>query len=359
MVVYHPGPEKHMTSSTATTPLTLILHIGAGKTGTTSIQDTLKRHGEALRAQGVWYLGLMLEHAAAHTYAWQQAAAAMPVRSPEMSGEVRHILDETLSAAQTQGIHTLVWSNEQFFHRAEFLVPLLQEQVAKRNLTVKVISYVRRHDLWARSAYMQWGIKHKAESGAVRPFSDWISRHPPVFAPALTPWVQSFPQHFLLRNFDAAGDTLVDFCKALQLPEWLYEHPVRANESLSAESTYLRALFNSQYNAPVLPKVYQRVIGSKIEPMKTPNEYLNKMLPNQAALKQVQDRVADDRVAVNALLMAQGQPALSTDTSTVKTVEVHNGRLLGALCQLVMQQSVRIDHLEAQLNALKAAAKDA
>lgn len=43
----------------------LILHIGAGKTGSTSVQFTLQRSREQLAAQGLGYLGLMLEEAEA------------------------------------------------------------------------------------------------------------------------------------------------------------------------------------------------------------------------------------------------------------------------------------------------------
>ena len=41
----------------------LILHIGAGKTGTSSIQETLRNNSLALNDQHVKYLGLMLEFA--------------------------------------------------------------------------------------------------------------------------------------------------------------------------------------------------------------------------------------------------------------------------------------------------------
>ena len=48
-----------------------IFHIGAGKTGTSSLQFTLRDSRPALAAAGVWYLGLMLEHAPVRHFEWQ------------------------------------------------------------------------------------------------------------------------------------------------------------------------------------------------------------------------------------------------------------------------------------------------
>ncbi|MEP5625277.1 MAG: hypothetical protein ABJP82_22120, partial [Hyphomicrobiales bacterium] len=53
-----------------TTP-TLVLHIGAGKTGSTSIQFTLRQAAEKLAKQHTFYAGLMLEKLPVATqYSW-------------------------------------------------------------------------------------------------------------------------------------------------------------------------------------------------------------------------------------------------------------------------------------------------
>lgn len=38
-----------------------IFHIGRGKTGTTSIQKTLREYSDELAKQGFWYLGNILQ----------------------------------------------------------------------------------------------------------------------------------------------------------------------------------------------------------------------------------------------------------------------------------------------------------
>ncbi len=55
----------------------LVFHIGAGKTGTTSIQRALRTHMLFLRKQGTWYLGYMLEHAPVQRFLGKPSAGSM------------------------------------------------------------------------------------------------------------------------------------------------------------------------------------------------------------------------------------------------------------------------------------------
>lgn len=55
----------------------LIVHIGAGKTGSTSIQSTLRENQKVLAENGCKYLGMMLEKAQPRSsYDWQQPSGS-------------------------------------------------------------------------------------------------------------------------------------------------------------------------------------------------------------------------------------------------------------------------------------------
>ncbi len=52
-------------------PITLYVHIGTGKTGSTTIQSSLLENDLILQQEGVKYLGLMLDKGHSHQFDWQ------------------------------------------------------------------------------------------------------------------------------------------------------------------------------------------------------------------------------------------------------------------------------------------------
>lgn len=335
-------------SPSASKPL-LIVHAGAGKTGSTSIQYSLKAHRELLQQAGVWYLGLMLEHGPTPLADWQMPTTQVPGNAqPAFQQQVRQVLGQLLDAASARGIHTLVWSNEQFFRNSAFVMPLLHELVAQQRIELKVVIYLRRHDAWARSAYLQWGLKHKTYAGRLRRFAEWIKRSPPTLAPLVDKWVEGFGERVVLRNFDALDDVVGDFVQLCGLGTQRIE-PVRVNEALSAESTYLRALFNGLHDRPVHVKEFNAVVSEDPDLFMTPADYLNRLLPSADDLGQVRHQLRDDRSQIDAQLNAQGQPSLETSPLTVTPPSVSTDRLVGALCRLVLLQSQRLHALEQRL----------
>lgn len=56
-------------------PITLYVHIGTGKTGSTTIQSSLLENDLILQQEGVKYLGLMLDKGHSHQFDWQVLVA--------------------------------------------------------------------------------------------------------------------------------------------------------------------------------------------------------------------------------------------------------------------------------------------
>lgn len=337
----------------------LLFHIGAGKTGTSSIQATLKANREALEAAGYLYLGLMWEHAPTRLHPWQvfgghDAFLALPrdVAEPQF----RQLLRATVDDARSKGIHTLIWSSESFFDRYDsVLAPLAEIRAA--NVDVEVLAYVRNHGSWARSAYVQWGIKHKTMAGPILPFREWVARRLPAFAPTLQRYAQALPGALRLRNFDAAQDVVDDFQKVVGFPPELLAQRVNDNATPGNVDLLMRALFNGAIRAPVFPMLYDRQVGQYLSADRSADQFLGRLFPTAQDIVDVVLQTADDRAAISALLTAQGQPPLQAPVDPPKEPQVDEQALLLALAGLVISQARRLDVIETRLASAAEAPK--
>lgn len=332
--------------------LKLILHVGAGKTGTTSIQHMLKDGREKLRQNGVWYLGLMLEYARQH-YAWQRPTtvnqdfhALEPADAVE---QVSAVLRGVAAEARAIGIHTLIWSNESFFDRNHQILTALGG--LKDEFEVTVLAYVRRHDLWAQSAYVQWGLKHKTYRGNIKPFREWVEQGLPKFAERLNVFQKADVGRVELRNLDRVKDSVEDFKKVCGLSEIPLAN-VRTNESLGNTELLLRALFNDQYKQPVLPALFDRVVGNGAIRGDTPTAYLTELVASGVDLQQVTERTAEDREQINSMLEACGQGPLLTDPVTLPDRTIASDELCLVLARYVMAQAHKLENLERKVRQL-------
>lgn len=107
----------------------LIFHIGAGKTGTSSIQKTLKSNEIILRDKKTKYLGFMLEFAYEKKYEWQKASMIgyfHQLPSKDKKEQLYDVLDSTIAKSYTDGIEKLLLVNESFLGRMNDVVPVLK-----------------------------------------------------------------------------------------------------------------------------------------------------------------------------------------------------------------------------------------
>ena len=141
-------------------PFRLTVHVGAGKTGTSSIQKTLLSNQSELNEQGIHYMGLMLEQAPLKKYLWQKQRGTEAFS--ELEGETRRqqaleVIRNSVKKFQDKGISHAIWSNESFLKRPNMVMDILR-QLRSDGVDIEIIAYVRRHDAWMKSAYIQWGL---------------------------------------------------------------------------------------------------------------------------------------------------------------------------------------------------------
>ena len=327
--------------------INLIWHIGAGKTGTSSIQYTLYKNQGILEKQGFKYLGLMLEGAYNIFFPWQKPALIEEfhkLTAEETERSLYHIFQDTIERAKQDGIHTLIWSNESFLGRTEKTRTALKK-VEELGVTVRVVVYIRQYEKWARSAYIQWGINHKTNHGKIIPFREWIQQRKVNFYEQLKPIIDDSPDSLTVRNMDSVGDTTKDFISICNIDVTDLEL-YRLYESPAIEEIYLRAIFNNRIENPVLPDLYDNLIGKQLALNSTPGQFLNAIMPDAEDLQFVGKLFEQDKKKMNDYLKSQGAEPLLQEYCETNETKLNTDIILQSLVEVVMAQALRISSLE-------------
>lgn len=327
----------------------LIVHVGAGKTGSSSIQKTLGQNLEKLREQGIAYLGLMFERAPETTYSWQKTGGwpiFFQLKDEQKIAELTDVITKTIDSLSESGIHTAIWSNESLFANYELLEYVLSGFHAN-GVEVEVVAYVRRHDAWARSSYLQWGIKHKTYSGPIKNFKEWCAGRGFLYSGQVEKWTNAAFANVHFRNFDATDSVVPDFLNVLNI-SGLDE--VRANETPDATLLTLWALYNNLHEDQVLPVELERLLArtgllnQEFPPLDTEN-----MFPDQDDMDEVWEDTKTDRERVNKILKENGQPPFSEDMPKAKDISVDQSQINAALLKMIKSQQDVISELKQKI----------
>jgi hypothetical protein len=206
----------------------LIIHIGAGKCGSSAIQAYLSANAATLRAQGVLIPGLDLT-TNAHVSGQQinffvnllnaPQSAHLPHQSTRSDAApiVRRRLAALKEAMVKSNLHTLVISAENLSGQHGYSHLFSEE---KAHFDVHVVAYIRRQDEYLSSSWGQWYVK------SFENIDEYLSARVPVdgdWHAALTPWLQDFGRDRVhVRLFDRKsmynGDVVDDFIKTTGLP---------------------------------------------------------------------------------------------------------------------------------------------
>jgi hypothetical protein len=335
----------------------LILHVGAGKTGSTSIQFTLRDAGApALAEQGLAYFGLMLETLeAARAHDWcvpgqpQLYFQARGEAAARADAEAEAVALEALRSAGEQGIRRVVWSNEAFLVQNKRILPLA-ERLAGQGVPVQVVAYVRRHDKRAQSAYVEFALKSKRFKGPLKPFRDWVGAHMQLgYAEALSTWTAAFPGRVGVYNFDALDDVAQHFCALIGASGLSAS---RANETPSDALMTAWTVYNGTKERATWAGDFRRVA----RPLKLLADRdippLDALLPSSDDLAAAQALYAEDAAAVNRLLAAQGQPELTFDPVEARMPEVSDWEMNRMLLQMVFSLQEQVLKLQKQVDDL-------
>jgi hypothetical protein len=340
-------------------PFRLIVHIGIGKTGTTSIQNVLARQQKSLIEQGVWYLGLMLEQAPVKLYSWQKSSAIeelMSLDEDKITTQLIDVLTKSIDIIIDSGCRTAILSNESFFDRPKAHTALIRafEILAAKGWQIDIVVYIRRHDDWLKSAYIQWGLIHKTYKGKLLPFSEWIKNFPFLLVNSLNKWASIKGCKCIVRNFDAVINVVEDFYSVTGIHSGSMEN-FRDNQAPLPEELLLRSLFNNQIHDTALPFEFNRLMD--IEGLNftySATTFLSNYLPTHEELNKVFEDCAEDREEINRILNDNDQPPLGTSPLKIKPIDVDLAKLTAVLFQIVANQARKIEILESKISKITA-----
>ncbi|HUA76528.1 MAG TPA: hypothetical protein VMA86_02585 [Acetobacteraceae bacterium] len=143
----------------------LVLHLGMPKTGSSALQVFLARNQAALLERGVDYLpiGEFALGVNGRISAGNGAYLARTLLAPESPARIpdpeRHRAEFHAAVARSSAPVGVV-SSELFIDARRDALETLIGTLAQRGITVKALYYIRRHDQFLASAYMQQVKRH-------------------------------------------------------------------------------------------------------------------------------------------------------------------------------------------------------
>ena len=334
----------------------LMVHIGAGKTGSSSIQAALEASTAKLAEQKMKYLGHMLEHGLVRKKpSWQKHSGSpdffTAIEREDAIEQLKSVLLQEIRHPDHATLDALIWSNEWMSERPDRLLPALK-LVEDNGVDIEIVVYVRRHDRWIASSYVQWGLKNKSYPGPIRGFPEWLEGMDFSLQRVLQPWLGAFGDAVSVLNFDAANDVVEHFFHRLGI---LLDSAERKNVSPPAAELAAWAVFNNRYKDRVPEdrfeswlrqlRLHQENSCSVPEPAS--------LLPTADDLTALQDRYRDDRAFINGLLSRSGEPEFKDD-GEVKPYKTPTGwEMDRLLLEMLFHMNARLSALERKLREKK------
>lgn len=229
----------------------VVLHIGAGKSGSSAIQADLENRRAELRAAGVLVPGESLDPSGfglASQVPFFEQLRTLP------HGEARQrwadAIRELMATAEREGLHTIIVSAENLINPTSLALVL-----DGLDIRLEVVVYVRRQVEYFVSAWQQWYVKvHRSVDSFLDQnlgtlgnwnlcLSDWESL---VGPDNIT--VRRFSQRHLDR-----GDVVADFCNSVGIPGPAKSSSRRVNVSYPDAFTLLAmrspSVFSSMHDS--------------------------------------------------------------------------------------------------------------
>ncbi|MCE6969896.1 polysaccharide biosynthesis protein [Cereibacter sphaeroides] len=331
----------------------IILHVGMGKTGTSSIQIALGRNAARLIEQGVDYLGLWFDGVDERFAGFSGQGAFFRSPPDEMRQHARSLVSTLRQRQEGNGCSRFILSNESMYSKAAALEPFVDE--LRQHATVRVIAYVRNPREWLPSAYTQWALYHKAGPGPVKPYPTVAAKLVRAYA-AIETWAKLPFDVLTLREFHKRGNVVEDFTGLLGIG--LDQPAARMLERTDIGETVLRGLYNNRLPESVLPLRFDRAFsGISFASVPTLAGFLETALCYNATEELVESQrhtfdFIRERFGID-LLAAEAAPPRIPPPEDIRN------RLIDHMLHLVLNQADRIRSLETSVRRLQAARRPA
>lgn len=306
-------PKIHFWGQSMKNNIDFIIHVGAGKTGSTSIQQYLKSNFNELKDSSVLYAGLLF-----NTLELDQEWKNNPWIFNESSPADKLIKEAEVYAdyAKSNKINTIILSNESFCNRIDLLLPFFS--YLKEHYSLNIIYYVRDVYKWSISAYKQWNIKHKTYNGNILAFEDYLKTKPYTILSDVIELLNDtdFKENLIIRNFDSleGGDVTFDFLSAIGLEK---NKGLRTNEGLSIYDMPVYYFNNNLSESPILPTEGEEIVKKLDSFSKVSEEYINKVNFSNDIPRDIEKSLNETTKKINVHLSELNQ--LSTSFTPTKS----------------------------------------
>jgi hypothetical protein len=213
----------------------LYLHIGAHKTGSTSIQHALGTNDDRLRQHGI-----LFPKAARVHFAHRRIVFGLRGKGHPLVGDApdpKQELDAIVAEVEASGAATVIVTCESMFGLDKASIRFLSEGF--KDFDTKVLVYIRRQDNMLLSIYNQ-RVKTARNQFHVS-FEDVLKnprRYVDDYRRNLDRWSAVFGQENLtVRCYETAGDVVSDFQRLVGIPFPLIHPntPIQRNTSVSID----------------------------------------------------------------------------------------------------------------------------
>ena len=351
----------------------LIIHIGTGKTGISSIRRSALASSSNLSKSNIFYLGKFFEHnplspttpnnylqKGAHYFRdhwdtstekiFHQSLSELIYNKPE--GSVLYILNESL--------HHL-------YHPFASSLKAFQENTG---VQIKIKAYARNHEAYSVSAYKQWGLKHKTNTGPILSYTEWCQRFEKLFiryGQQLKAWKEIFEKNMTIYNYDQVENAISHFQNVLREesnnPMVTLDNPeVRTNKTPGMDRLILHALANHAIQQQALPEQLDKLLNR--HPLPSPNLAnldLSSLIPTPQDIQKLATSAAvqEDQEIVNDLLNSSNEKSLCitpepyAGDKTSQDQHILLTKTISNLLHILISQDRSISRLEENIQQLQ------
>lgn len=326
----------------------LILHIGMGKTGTSSIQHALNASRNDLLANKTQYLGMwfnLIDPAYANHLGLRKLFDDFADKSDAYAAKFAEGLEKE---SNKNGTNAFILSNEAIFGSFHKIEPFLT--ALKDKIDLELILYVRNPRSWLPSAYTQWNIHHKTNKGPLKSFKEnagsLLRMYENIFK-----WHDAFPNNLTSRRHETNIDVVADFATTCDIS--LLNSGKRVLDRSEPAETLLRAAFNNRYEQEVFPDRFDNIVLrrtknvssiSKLSGVCFDYEGLDELISkNSETFMRIKDRLGPDF----NFLAETTSPKSHPDNTELQL------RLIDHLVEITFQQGERLAKLERFVKDLK------
>lgn len=326
----------------------LIMHIGMGKTGTTSIQQALKNNANGLADQKTQYIGMWFGMIKPQYDGFDGTNSLLKASNAEQASAA-HLFFESLVAHQsTNGTEKFLFSNEAIFAQTkDFLVFL---RTLNTLVDLQLVAYMRDPHEWLPSAYTQWGLHHKTNKGPIQPFSEKARSLIKMYE-GFDVLNEHFPEISVIRKYDNTVDVVQDFAQTCGII--LEEDSQRLQARNEPTEILLRAAFNNRLQNEVLPNHFEAVVLNPRRGINVLSDFVEMCFDHG----NIPEIVNENREVFEKIETILGPEFdfLSGESQTVRKPDFDNiqKRLLDFLVEIAFTQGERIKILEKKVKQLE------